>query len=136
MIGGFQDGAGACAALSSPVHARRPSLDLPPPPHAPVSPAAARKGSASLLRSLVDAGGKDSLLTADCDGKTAAEIARRNGNAAMHVLMKEQQLLQRERQRSTTASRESPRPNEHRQQRSAWVGRRLQQRKAPAGGGN
>lgn len=115
---------------------RRGSLFQPPPPPALhlLAAAAARKGSASLLRSLVDAGGKESLSVADCDGKTAAEIARRNGNAAMHVLMKEQQLLQRERQRSTTASRESPRPNEHRQQRSAWVGRRLSQRKAPGGG--
>lgn len=44
--------------------------------------AAARKGSAALLRSLVDAGGAAALLTADCEGKTAAEIARRNGNGA------------------------------------------------------
>ncbi len=47
--------------------------------------AAARKGSPALLRSLVDAGGAAALLTADCEGKTAAEIARRNGNGARSV---------------------------------------------------
>lgn len=99
---------------------------------------AARKGSPSLLRSLVDAGGKESLLTADADGKTAAEIARRTGNApAMHVLLKEQQLLARERQRSTVPTKEGPRPNDHRQQHppQRWVGRRLQQRKGSGGSG-
>lgn len=99
---------------------------------------AARKGSASLLRSLVDAGGKESLLTADVDGKTAAEIARRTGNApAMHVLLKEQQLLARERQRGTVPTKDGPRPNDHRQQHppQRWVGRRLQQRKG-SGSGN
>lgn len=84
-----------------------------------------------MLRSLVDAGGSASLVTADADGKTAADIARRNGNVAAHVLLKEQQLLQRERQRGSCPTAERPRPNDHRQQHppQRWVGRRLQQRK-------
>lgn len=100
---------------------------------------AARKGSASLLRALVDAGGAASLLTADCDGKTAAEVAKRNGNgSAMRVLTDAGSVLRREqqRQRATVPTAERPRANDHRQQHQAqrWVGRRLQQRKGAGGG--
>jgi hypothetical protein len=100
---------------------------------------AARKGSPALLRSLVDAGGASALLTADCEGKTAAEIARRNGNgSAMHVLLREQQQLARDKQRGSVPTVERPRPNnDHRHQQhppQRWVGRRLQQRKGSNSG--
>jgi hypothetical protein len=92
---------------------------------------AARKGSASLLRALVNAGGADSLLHADADGRTAAEVARsmRNGSA-LRVLGDASSAARREaqRQRGTVPTAERPRPND-RQQPQRWVGRRLQQRK-------
>jgi hypothetical protein len=96
---------------------------------------AARKGSAGLLRSLVDAGGAASLASADCEGTTAAEIARRHGNGgAMRVLADASGVARREqqRQRGTVPTAQRARVNEHRQQQQGpprWVGRRLQQRK-------
>lgn len=54
----------------------------------------------------------------------------------MHVLLREQQQLARDRQRGSVPTVERPRPNnDHRHQQhppQRWVGRRLQQRK----GGN
>ena len=84
----------------------------------------------------MDVGGAASLLAPDADGKTAADIASRNGNVAAHVLLKEQQLLQRTRQQGVTPTAERPRPNDHRQQHppQRWVGRRLGQRKGGGGG--
>ncbi|EFN57472.1 hypothetical protein CHLNCDRAFT_142986 [Chlorella variabilis] len=99
---------------------------------------AARKGSASLLRALVDAGGAASLLRADANGKTAADYARSMHNgSAMRVLSDASNIARREqqRQRATVPTAERPRAHEHHQQHpQRWVGRRLQQRKGGSGG--
>lgn len=107
------------------------------PPARP-APQAARKGSASLLRALVDAGGAASLLRADANGKTAADYARSMHNgSAMRVLSDASNIARREqqRQRATVPTAERPRAHEHHQQHpQRWVGRRLQQRKGGSGG--
>ncbi|KAL4859919.1 Cortactin-binding protein 2 [Chlorella vulgaris] len=78
---------------------------------------AARKGSATLLSALVDAGGADSLLRADQNGRTAAEIACRMRNVSANFLCHASREAQR--QRSTVPPADRPRPNEHRQQHHA-----------------
>lgn len=48
---------------------------------------AARKGTPALLQVLMRAGDKRALALLDCDGKTAADVARRNGNAAVWKML-------------------------------------------------
>lgn len=49
---------------------------------------AARRGSWELVQCLVEAGGARVTRVADCNGRTAADIARRNSNAAVLELLR------------------------------------------------
>ena len=91
---------------------------------------AARKGPPLLLQLLVEAGGAASLAAADCEGKTAAEVARRHGNGQAWRLLTDPLRMERERQWGTHPTAERPRAGEGRAGGQRWVGRRLQQRKA------
>jgi Ankyrin repeats (3 copies)/Ankyrin repeats (many copies) len=100
---------------------------------------AARKGTPALVQLLIEAGGSASLSVADCDGRTAADVARRNGNSGawrlltgtMSVRSRNHQL-----QRATTPTVEKKARQQlasataHTSGNNRWVGRRLQQRKA------
>jgi ankyrin repeat protein len=98
---------------------------------------AARKGTPALVQLLIEAGGSASLAVADCDGRTAADVARRNGNAGAWKLLTGTMSSARSRthqlQRATTPTVEK----KARQQLTAaqhtgsnrWVGRRLGQRR-------
>ena len=95
---------------------------------------AARKGSLALVQMLVEAGGSESLAVEDSDGRTPADVARRNGNSGAWRYLSTGGLSARNRQhmqRATTPSFEKPRHAPLAQQVGArWVGRRLQQRKS------
>eukprot|EP00887_Chlorella_sp_A99_P000937 scaffold5.g937.t1 len=103
---------------------------------------AARKGPPPLLHALVAAGGADPVAAPDAEGKTAAEIARRNGNGHAWRLLSgahaaSSRFGAQRLHRGTKPTVERPRPADA--QRGAqggqgWVGRRLQQRKAALAG--
>ena len=104
---------------------------------------AARKGPPLLLHALLAAAGAPSVAAADCDGKTAAEVARRNGNGQAWRLLSDAQLAasarheQQRLHRGTKPTVERPRPPDQQRQahgQPGWVGRRLQQRKAALAG--
>lgn len=94
---------------------------------------AARKGSPALVQMLVEAGGNFSLSVEDSDGRTPADVARRNGNSGAWKLLtgggsaRNRQHMHR----ATKPTVEKPRNVPVTQQGGArWVGRRLQQRKS------
>jgi hypothetical protein len=94
---------------------------------------AARKGTPALVQLLIEAGGSASLSVADCDGRTAADVARRNGNSsAWRLLTGTMSARSKILQRATTPTVEKKVRQQPAAQHSGnrWVGRRLQQRKA------
>lgn len=96
---------------------------------------AARKGTPALVQLLIEAGGSASVSVADCDGRTAADVARRNGNSgAWRLLTGTMSARNRNHQlqRATTPTVEKKARQQPTAQQSGkrWVGRRLQQRKA------
>ena len=110
---------------------------------------AARKGTPGVVQTLVEAGGVHLLTGVDYDGRTAADVARRNGNTAVwRVLTGNNGFVlngknngcsarsrhhhqQQQQQRATAPTVVNPRQMAAAQQGGAqWVGRRLQQRKA------
>jgi hypothetical protein len=93
---------------------------------------AARKGTPALLSVLLAAGGRDSLSLADVDGRTAADVARRNGNAGAWRLLtgKACACVAAARQKGTTPTVEKGTKQVYeRPAGQRWVGRRLQQRR-------
>jgi len=96
---------------------------------------AARKGTPALVQLLIEAGGSASLSVADCDGRTAADVARRNGNSGAWKLLTgtmSARSRNNQLQRATTPTLEKKARHQPSAQQSGnrWVGRRLQQRKA------
>jgi ankyrin repeat protein len=96
---------------------------------------AARKGTPALVQLLIEAGGSAALSVADCDGRTAADVARRNGNSSAWRLLTgtmsaRSRNIQLQRATTPTVEKKARHQPTAQQNGNRWVGRRLQQRKA------